>query len=163
MFDRSVWKCRDLIRAWESDRPKIEDHQENYKLLHEIARHAFHSTETLHMAIEVVRSMLKDLDTFWEDHKPTLMPIPAKGQTMLDDEPRLVDFRAVSRSLCCQMTLLDSFHGRSQAIANRVGEEINLVRPLHTNNIVLSITTFRHSTLARSGTARLHLRLPSRH
>lgn len=161
LFDTSVWECRHLIRDREKSRPNIKDQQEDYKVLYDIARHAFHSTETLQMSMEVVRNMLKELGIFWEDHKPperSFRITPAEALL----KPRLVDFRAATRALDCQLTLLSSFHGRSQAIENRVREEISLVGVKEALRDSLD-TDFipRHSMSAHSETATLPLKSPN--
>jgi len=129
-FDCSVWKCRDLIRRQEKKRPTIENHLTDYEELHEAARHVIHSTETIGMGIEVISSVLQELDTFCEDYHQKSTKDRADHQLTTEYKPTTADYRAVLRSLRCQKTLLQCLHGRSQALENRVREEIGLVQSI---------------------------------
>jgi len=93
------WACRDLIREVETRRGHVTQQQTDYTALHEISRHAMHSTETLLMAVEVIRSILDDLD---EVHA-------ASG-------PLSQQCKEVRNVLRCQNSLLQCDHGRSNAL-----------------------------------------------
>lgn len=110
VFDTAVWACRDLVRRHEKHRPSPEHPKPEYEDLHEIARHAIHSTEMLATAINVVEAMI-------EEHKERLSAV----------ESTLAE-REAGRSLKYHKTLLQGFHLRSQALESRLGNEMNLVR-----------------------------------
>jgi hypothetical protein len=109
LFDSAVWACRDLVRAHEKHRPSAERPQLEYEDLHEIARHAIHSTEMLATAINVVEAMVQEHKDRASQWKSTLAEREAK------------------RSLQYHKTLLQGFHLRSQALESRLGNELNLV------------------------------------
>ncbi|KAI4660021.1 uncharacterized protein J4E79_005823 [Alternaria viburni] len=49
MYDISVWSIRDIVRQAEKDRSRPTRDANHFTLLHETARHAIHSSETLNV------------------------------------------------------------------------------------------------------------------
>lgn len=67
--DKAVWAIRDLVRETEKNRtspkkPKPEKPRPNYPLLHDIARHAIHVSETLGLAVNTIESILREHEQF---------------------------------------------------------------------------------------------------
>ncbi|KAK0645977.1 hypothetical protein B0T16DRAFT_457954 [Cercophora newfieldiana] len=60
LYDNSVWSIRNHICEWEATRKEEPD----YGLLHEIARHAIHVSETLSVASASARSLQQQLEDF---------------------------------------------------------------------------------------------------
>lgn len=56
-YDESVWTLRDHVRVIEKRRMSKLEPETDYPLMHEIARHACHSSETLLVAIETISGM----------------------------------------------------------------------------------------------------------
>lgn len=110
-FHVAVWKCRDLIRDVEKRRPSAGKRPTDYYALHELSRHVLHSTETLSMAVEVTQSVIEDLQGF-------------RGQHWLPQQDE-----SVEKIIRCQKTLLQCERGRSEALAGRLRNEIDLVMP----------------------------------
>jgi hypothetical protein len=78
--------------------------------MHEMARHAIHSSETLAMATETLTSIIKEQDNFIADVSRMAMKYRQTGK----------DLRYIS-------TLFKSLHLRSKALEERLRNEINLV------------------------------------
>lgn len=137
-FDQSVWICRDRIRQMEQHRPTISSVRPQYTEMHETARHNVHISETLDMSINVLTSISQEIHTF--------------GQTQVCREQALAfDQRASLRLLSCQKTLLQCALGRSQALASRLQNEINLVSCyVAANNWRIMTDANRRSTLAQN-------------
>ncbi|KAI9172580.1 putative pectin lyase E [Paramyrothecium foliicola] len=60
-YDRSVWAIRDHVCAWEAAREATDP---DYALLHEIARHAIHVSETIEVAARSCRALISQRDDF---------------------------------------------------------------------------------------------------
>lgn len=117
-FDEAVWKVRDLVRERESNRPQVRSTSRlDYVGMHEIARHVFHSTETLSMAIEVVDRILAEVHASERLQTQVNKGIRQSGRK----ERNLV------RVLYCEKMLLQCTHKRSQALEERLNNEIALV------------------------------------
>lgn len=111
IFDTSVWMWRDWIRESESRRHDNANSRAAFLAMHELARHAIHSTETLTSALVVVRSIIEEQ----RERKPLLHTAsPSDVNT--------------SRVFQHQKTLLEILLNRSQALERRLQNEINLVR-----------------------------------
>ena len=115
LFDTSVWKCRDIVRDHEKQRPDIihgagnRKAEQYYEDLHELARHAVHVTEMLSTAANVVEKMIleqKDLDV---------------------DLKLAYEKKAVLQTLRYLKSLLEGFVPRAQALQQRLTSETNLV------------------------------------
>lgn len=57
--DRAVWAVRDEVRAKERDRTSADRPRPDYVLLHDLARHAIHVSETLDLSCNTVDGILK--------------------------------------------------------------------------------------------------------
>ncbi|KAF1926682.1 uncharacterized protein M421DRAFT_422656 [Didymella exigua CBS 183.55] len=57
MHDSSVWSVRDVVRAVEKDRSLPARGSHGFLMMHEAARHAIHSFETLSISVETVEAM----------------------------------------------------------------------------------------------------------
>ncbi|RYP21592.1 hypothetical protein DL767_009232 [Monosporascus sp. MG133] len=70
LYDNSVWSIRDHICGWEAARQEDPD----YPLLHEIARHATHVSETLAVALGSVKGLQKQHLDFMASHDQNNSP-----------------------------------------------------------------------------------------
>ena len=86
----------------------------DYPYLHELARHIIHSTETLNVAIETVDGMIGQHEQF-SKQRPLDPDLPVSNQTR--------------QHLNFQSKLFKTLKSRSQALGDRLQNEINLVRP----------------------------------
>ena len=109
-FDRAVWSCRDLIRELEQDRPDVLNPRLQYIRVHEIARHAIHSTEMLGTSLTVLDSIVTEVQQQNSQH-------PNSWEKLTAVERDLNFHRSTMR--CLQL--------RSQALEDRLRNEINLV------------------------------------
>lgn len=130
LFDEALWHCRDVVRNIEKVRGQhsisVSENQHHnqsrptnfpqpdYISMHEIGRHAIHSSETLEMAAAIVQSMIDDHELFVKENLP-------------QDVGPIVSARQIRRSLQYQSTILKCLHLRSKAIEGRLRNEINLV------------------------------------
>jgi hypothetical protein len=78
--------------------------------MHEMARHAIHSSEMLAMAIETLTSIIQEYEIFVADSSTTA-----------------VKYRQTEKDLRYISTLFKSLHLRSKALEERLKNEINLV------------------------------------
>ncbi|KXS94861.1 hypothetical protein AC578_8466 [Pseudocercospora eumusae] len=127
LFDAQVWKCRDLIRWHEQNRP-IQDNvsaterpKPQYEDFHEIARHAIHSTEMLQTALHVLNAIQDEHSIF------------------ADQDTKRPQYREILRSLSYHKTILQGFEGRSRALETRLANEMQLT--FHLNSQFDSIAT----------------------
>ncbi|USW57965.1 hypothetical protein Slin15195_G112840 [Septoria linicola] len=125
-FDRSVWRCRDIVRGHEKQRPKIIRGDSNsraeqyYEDLHELARHAVHVTEMLVTALNVLSMVIEE-------------------QTSLEStDQRPSDGKAIEKTLRYLKSLLQGFHPRAQALEQRLTSETNLLFHLTNQDIATS-------------------------
>ncbi|RMY93428.1 hypothetical protein D0861_01936 [Hortaea werneckii] len=108
-FNSAVWQSRDLVREVETTRADGPKRQIDFTSLHELSRHVMHSTETLAMAINVTNRVLEDLG-------------PAKFGRSSDSFER----EEIQQVITCHRMLLQCEHGRSQALENRLRNQIDL-------------------------------------
>jgi len=127
LFDAQVWKCRHLIRWHEKHRPIADNAtaakrpKPEYEDLHEIARHAIHSSEMLQTALHVLGAIEKE-------HSMFLSPLPRRHH------------REITRSLSYHKTMLQGFEGRSRALETRLANEMQLVRSTpHLNSLTTNL------------------------
>lgn len=135
LYERSVWSLRDMIRDVEMVRPFCLSRKDrlcangsaqnrtpssnpnpDYDRLHEIARHATHSSETLDVAVGTVDSMLRQHKEFLEER-----PVKAKETATVCISKR------TAKTLEFQSQMLQNFKLRSQANGERLRNEITLV------------------------------------
>lgn len=108
--DAAVWAVRDQVRAVERDRSPTDQPQPAYRRLHDMARHAIHSTETLDVTKETVGHIL----AHYKDFLRTDLGRSAGG--------------AAGLHACLQYseTVLGSLRHRSIANEKRLQNEIQL-------------------------------------
>jgi hypothetical protein len=123
VFDTSVWMWRDWIRESESRRHDNANSRAAFLAMHELARHAIHSTETLTSALVVVRSII--------DEQRERSPLLHTASTLDVNTNRVFQH---------QKTLLEILLSRSQALERRLQNEINLVGTFDKICRVLSLT-----------------------
>jgi len=114
-FDYAVWSWRNIVRRLEERRREVDDLQKEWVVnMHEIARHAIHSSEMLEMALHVVDSLLAEVERASGSHNPTV-PSPPKNTNQT--------LNIIRR----QKTMLQCIHLRSQALEKRIQNEMALV------------------------------------
>ena len=107
-FDRAVWSWRDIVRAIEKSRSNIENGQHEYVRTHEIARHIIQSSEMLAITLSLVDGIVQE----FESHPTTLANFESS---------------AIRRTFDFHKSMLKCLHLRSQALEQRLRNEINLV------------------------------------
>jgi hypothetical protein len=136
LFDHALWHWRDLVREIEklraySRRLPISEGLRNrtanqpepdYVTMHEIARHAIHSSETLEMAMETLSQMIQEHQAWFNDN-------PAENAS------KTVSLEPIRKPLQYQKTILKCLHGRAKAIEERLRNEINLVLSTYTSRV----------------------------
>ncbi|EXA33895.1 hypothetical protein FOVG_15186 [Fusarium oxysporum f. sp. pisi HDV247] len=115
VYNASVWSARDLIRNIEKNRTSSSDPKPNYPQIHDIARHAIHSSETLNVAIGTLNSLLRQHNEFLEER-----PIMAKGATTI------CIHKCTTRTLRLQLQMFQNLLLRSQSNRERLQNEITL-------------------------------------
>ena len=82
--------------------------------MHEIARHVIHIAETLMMAKETLAGLIQEYEAFLDENTPRPTEL-------------VVHSNQLKRSLRSQSTFLSCLHLRSEALKERLQNEINLV------------------------------------
>ncbi|KAK8905624.1 hypothetical protein QC760_005546 [Botrytis cinerea] len=113
LFDFALWSSRDLVRDLEKNRVSKEDPQPDYNRMHELARHAIHTSEMLEMTLETLTAIIREHELFF-DNSPAL---PKSIRTIS---------KQTMRDLRFQNTIFKSLHLRSKALEDRLRNEINL-------------------------------------
>jgi len=114
-FDHAVWSWRDVVRHLEKRRLEVDNLQKDWVVrMHEIARHAIHSSEMLEMALHVVDSLLTEID-----REKDLDNSRVHSTTGRSDQ---------SGDIKRLKTMLQCIHLRSQALEKRIQNEMALVR-----------------------------------
>ena len=90
--------------------------------MHEIARHATHSSETLEVAMEVLSQMIQEHRAWFNDNA-------AKNAN------KAMSLEPIRKSLQYQNTILKCLHLRAKAIEERLRNEINLVLSIYTSRV----------------------------
>jgi hypothetical protein len=85
--------------------------QPDYIKMHEISRHAIHSSETIAMAIQIMRNLIEEHKIFFDENKLLSMTLSQQSRRV---------FRM-------QTSMLQSLQLRSKALEERLRNEINLV------------------------------------
>ena len=160
LFDRSVWSLRDIVRATEMVKPpsyaagkreaanihfqnrlRTVQHEPNFPLLHDFARHTIHSSESLDVAIDTMSGILSQYEWFSDT-----------GRSYIDVDP--FTSRRAKQYLSFQIQAMRSLRARSKANEARLRNEIDLVsRGEATSQLILTCT--RHSTRSHNMIARL--------
>jgi hypothetical protein len=90
--------------------------------MHEIARHAIHSSETLEMAMETLSQMIQEHQAWFKDNAA-------------EKASKTVPLEPIRKPLQYQSTILKCLHLRAKAIEERLRNEINLVLSAYTNGV----------------------------
>lgn len=133
LFDRSVWSLRDVVRATEmvklpshltserkaannnlQNRLRTVQHEPNFPLLHDFARHTIHSSESLDVAIDTMAGILGQHEWFSDT-----------GRSYIDIDPMIS--RRTKQHLSFQIQAIRSLRARSKANEARLRNEIDLV------------------------------------
>ena len=130
LYDKSVWALRDHVRDIEKKRMNKPEPETDYHLMHELARHACHSSETLLVAIETISNMHMQYSSFLEGPSPYAASVRLR---------QLFNF---------QTQILKGQHARSVTIEARLKNELNLAINLVAQQE--SAATVRTSEAARS-------------
>lgn len=109
LYDESVWTLRDHVRGIEKKRMGKLEPETDYPLMHEIARHTCHSSETLLVAIETISNMHIQYSSFLRNRSVHASSVNLE---------QILNF---------QKQLLKGQHTRSVAIEARLKNELNLV------------------------------------
>ena len=140
LFDRSVWSIRDSVRKTEKVAPfsfllrksNLTDHCLQNRLnttrqtidfqeLHESARHAIHSSETLSVAMDTINAILSQYEWFSD-----------AGQMYIDTP--LIYSRRTRQHFRFQVQMIKNLRARSEANGLRLHNEIELVSQVTYNN-----------------------------
>ena len=161
LYDQSVWLIRDHIRSVEQvslirsslnvlshvtnqthpqDRVNHLTSSVDYHYLHDIARHACHSSETLTTAQDVMAAIISQHDDFWL----------RRGHITNQDK---ANHKQTNQKLLFQSHMLRAFRSRSLANESRLQNQINLVRNPHQTLLPLVLTRPRNFTSPPSATA----------
>ncbi|KAF7510226.1 hypothetical protein GJ744_006922 [Endocarpon pusillum] len=138
LYDTSVWTIRDVVRDVERNRNSNKQTEPDFPALHELARHAIHSSETLDVAVETVSEMIcHHKGPFSEEATPT-----ALERSRLQQTRQLFQF---------QLQTLKSLKARSHSNQSRLQNEITLAFNMVTQRD--SQATVRIGEAARSDSA----------
>ncbi|KAH9209899.1 hypothetical protein DL95DRAFT_308961, partial [Leptodontidium sp. 2 PMI_412] len=113
LYDQALWSLREQVRNLEKNRSLPENPQPNYETMHDLARHTIHSSEMLSMALEIMSSLLREYEIVFEENRLLL-------------EAAIPLFQQTRRKFRFQITLFKCLHFRSQALEERLRNEINL-------------------------------------
>ena len=108
LYDESVWTLRDHVRDIEKKRMGKLEPETDYPLMHEIARHTCHSSETLLVAIETISNIHMQYSSFLRNRSLHASSVNLE---------QIFNF---------QKQLLKGQHTRSVAIEARLKNELNL-------------------------------------
>jgi len=108
-FDQAVWSWTNVVRDLEMTRP-LEDAipSSSFESMHEAARHVIHCSEMLDTAISVIDEMKKEISL----------------SSLAQSDPASV---AITKDLSFCISLLKGYLNRSQALKDRLDNEISLV------------------------------------
>lgn len=110
-FDASVWSIRDFVRMIEVNRHGVAQQAASFPLLHDFARHAVHSSETLDVATETTKSILCQHEWFCK-----VLPSDTKSNVS----------RRTNQALSFRVQTLRNLSARSKANEARLRNEIDL-------------------------------------
>lgn len=106
--DAAVWAVRNQVRAIETEGRPIGKPAPNYRILHDLARHAIHVTETLDVTIYTVDGLL------------------LQHQEVQPDVVNKQAWRAVHQKLLFYKQMIGSLRCRSRSNQERLQNEIQL-------------------------------------
>ncbi|ROW12390.1 hypothetical protein VMCG_00791 [Cytospora schulzeri] len=107
--DSAVWAVRNQVRAIETERQPVKP-RPNYRLLHDIARHAIHVSETLDVATQTMKSIMLE-----HEHFITTDSVTEKDVS-----------RNIHRQLLFSGNMIESLRHRSVSNEKRLLNEIQL-------------------------------------
>ncbi|KAK6329775.1 hypothetical protein TWF730_006074 [Orbilia blumenaviensis] len=113
LYDKSIWKIRDVVRTVEKSRPKMRKPEVDYDHLHEAARHVIHSTETLLVSTQLLEQMMMRQ----RDRMNSLTYAP---------EEEKICMRQVGDNLMFYHSMIHAFKCRSESMQARHQNEIQL-------------------------------------
>ncbi|KAL8701982.1 MAG: hypothetical protein Q9201_004628 [Fulgogasparrea decipioides] len=113
LFDTAVWSLRDIVRETELNRMITSRQEPNFSLLHDVARHAIHSSETLDVAMETMTRIIRQHERF-----------PEAGQPYANIDVNAL--RHTQQYLGFQLQMIQSLRARSKANEERLRNEIAL-------------------------------------
>ncbi|RYO00961.1 hypothetical protein AA0121_g13295 [Alternaria tenuissima] len=108
-YNESVWSLRDFVRHAELARQPTQAFKPEFVHLHEIARHLFHSNETLDVAVDTIRRLLASY--------LRLCPLEKR------DDPALLSFHDRVSALEKDV---QGIKRRSESLTERLQNEISL-------------------------------------
>ncbi|EEH46609.2 uncharacterized protein PADG_02707 [Paracoccidioides brasiliensis Pb18] len=124
VYDKCVWKIRNLVRDAEKTRNETHSSRPDFPQLHEIARHAIHSNETLDVAVDTMDSIIHEHGLFIlhqrstghmsQESTPGSQPIPKVVADIIE------------RQLYYHLKELRAIKARSESLKDRLQNEINL-------------------------------------
>ncbi|KXT08452.1 hypothetical protein AC579_5617 [Pseudocercospora musae] len=136
LYDNAIWDFRNFVRAQEQERPTIQHPHPDYIAMHELARHVMHSSEVSETALDVIDSMLEELERYQKKHHHHHHPQPPHTNH-LDPASEIRRHRS----------LLKAIHLRSRALHERLRNEINLA--FHISTQADSLVQQKIATLSR--------------
>ncbi|KAH8711821.1 hypothetical protein GQ44DRAFT_714242 [Phaeosphaeriaceae sp. PMI808] len=119
LYDQSVWCIRDLIRRVEKGRELDGATETDFSELHEISRHATHSTETLIVAAQSIAAMQERHREFRE-------------RSISATSAKKTNFRDLQQHMEFQAQLIRNMVERSRSNQERLQSEITLAYNLIT-------------------------------
>ncbi|KAK6332978.1 hypothetical protein TWF718_010805 [Orbilia javanica] len=114
LYDKSIWRIRDVVRTVEKTRPKARKPEVDYDHLHEAARHVIHSTETLLVSTQLLEQMMQR----HRDRMNWLSNAPEEEKLYM---------REVGDNLMFYHGMIHAFKCRSESMQERHQNEIQLV------------------------------------
>ncbi|KAF2443470.1 hypothetical protein P171DRAFT_432717 [Karstenula rhodostoma CBS 690.94] len=113
MHDASVWSVREIVRSVEKDRSLPTRGSQDFVMMHEGARHAIHSFETLSVTVETVKAMQRQI-----------VYLADKSRQASGSEPETL--LQVSTHIAFHIRMLRNLLLRSQSNKERLQNEIAL-------------------------------------
>lgn len=127
LHDTSIWKFRDFVRQQEQSRPTLQNPKPDYAGLHDLARHVMHASEVSEIALNVIDSVLQEVSTY-----DKLQNTATGGGGVACDIRR-------------HRSLLQCINRRSQALEERLRNEINLAFHIATEHDSLIQAQIAHA------------------
>ena len=125
----SVWKVRTKVRDKEKDAEQADQQQKaryrndnTYRLLHDLARHTIHGSETLEATVAIVECLAQEHDSMKE-----ILALDSARPSTKTAASVLMAHRKQHSSLMCHLSALRSLLHRSISNKERLLNEINLV------------------------------------
>ncbi|KAK7178575.1 hypothetical protein PSPO01_15374 [Paraphaeosphaeria sporulosa] len=113
MQDSSVWSVRDTVRSVEKDRLRPTHGLQNFLSLHEAARHAIHSFETLSVSIETLGAIQQQI-------------LDLSGKERIGSSNAIGASYQIRVHIDCQIRMMRNLLLRAQSNKERLQNEIAL-------------------------------------